>query len=283
MDKINHILVEPNELLSLLHLTNLESAIVYLAGSLLEGFGNATSDIDVYVLCEEEDISILQNKKSKMDGAFYFTDDCITRNIRINGSRYDIEYWSHSKLTNMIMKLNKLDFTTTDYITRLSKEEFDVLHRIKYAKGIHNTQEFDRIYNSINFDNLNYYKIIIQSELYAGVVEDVQGAYLSKDFGSAFFMVRNLINIVMTGYLAGKGETNPADKWLYRKLQRYRERIGNNGDDNLMEEYVRLQTRDYSLESIDSYIKEVLGYCQKLNKESQNMLRDKQIESTSFK
>ncbi|MDF9857296.1 putative nucleotidyltransferase [Paenibacillus sp. PastF-1] len=279
MNRVNHLLENPTELLSLLHLTDMESAIIYLAGSLLEGFGNLRSDIDVYVLCKDEELETLRSAMAAIDGSFLLTAECIIRNITIRESRFDIEYWSRSKFTDLVGKISNLDFNTSDYIDRLSKEEFDVLHRLKYGKPLHNKQQFIELYQSVNFENLKYYKIVTQSEIYTGIVEDVQGAYLSKDFGSAFFMARNLIDIVMTGYLAGKGETNPGNKWLFRKLIRYEERCRELGEEiHLSEEYLRLQTHEYSLDTVQKYIKEVLGYCQKLNLESQNMLRAKQME-----
>lgn len=281
MNRINQLLENPTELLSLLHLTDMESAIIYLAGSLLEGFGNLRSDIDVYVLCKDEELETLRSAMAALDGSFFPSKECITRNITIRESRFDIEYWSRSKFADLVSKINNLDFNTSDYIDRISKEEFDILHRLKYGKPLHNKQQFEDLYQSINFNNLKYYRIITQSEIYTSVVEDIQGAYLSKDFGSAFFMARNLIDIVMTGYLAGKGETNPGSKWLFRKLIRYEERCRELGEEiKFSEEYLRLQTHEYCPDTVQKYIKEVLGYCQKLNLASQSMLRDKQMEGS---
>ncbi|MBA1334427.1 MAG: hypothetical protein HPY66_2276 [Firmicutes bacterium] len=272
LDKRN---IENHPHLILQHLKgiDLDTSLVYIAGSLMEGFGNETSDIDVYVICKDISTDRFRGDPSSEE-LILSTQQAIVRNIRHDGIRYDFEYWSWNEFNQMIAKLNGLDFKTEHYIQRLSETEFDFLHRLKFGRPVINKEKFEEIYKSIQFNNLGFYQIVIKSEFYAGMVEDVQGALLSKDLGSAFFMARMLIDTMVTSYLAAYGETNPSSKWLYRKIIRYQEKTG---DKILLSKYLDFQTRPFDETTVERYTKEALWFCQDLNVQVQTILKKKQV------
>lgn len=251
---------------------NYEISYVYLAGSLFEGFGNEMSDIDVYVIYKgilaeapyDKNSSLLQKEEG-----------LLVNNIIVNGLRYDYEYWSLERFENAAKIINNLDCSTESYLPRISDSDYDLLHRLKFAKPIYNEEGFWEFYNSINFNNLKYYSAVIRSERYSGYIEDVQGAMLSGDLKSAFIMSRILIEEVVTGYLAIHGETNPSRKWLYRKFDKYVEK---SGDIETYNEYFRLITEPQGFNEADlnAYIRSVIQFCQRINLACQNELLEYQ-------
>ena len=58
LNKLESLISNPDSILKHLEGSELSDTLVYLAGSLTEGFGNQTSDVDVYVI-------ILKNNKEK--------------------------------------------------------------------------------------------------------------------------------------------------------------------------------------------------------------------------
>lgn len=270
---IGDILLHKQVILSKLDDLNLENSLVYVAGSLLEGFGNATSDVDIYVVCEK---SYLDKQACKLTDSesLIRSENNLIRNVIHDGTRYDFEYWSWENFNGIIKKLNCLDFKTEGHITRLSRDEYDLLHRFKYAKPLVNEEKFHELYDSIQFEDLGFYQVVVQSESYSGCLQDLQGASSSGDYGSAFIMVRCLIDIVVTSYLAVNGETNPSLKWMYRKLVRYQETTG---DTALLQDYLRLQTYPFTEDTIKSLIRDALKFCQNLNLKAQEALRNKQV------
>jgi predicted nucleotidyltransferase len=268
--KVENLIKDPSFILDYLNHIDIDNSIVYLAGSLMEGFGNSTSDIDVYVIC---DLIPSIVPEESITQSFLQSDKNLVRNIIHEGIRLDFEYWTWEEFNNAVNILNNLDFKTDQYIQRISDDDFDLLHRIKFGKPIVNKERFEKIYNEIIFENLGYYCIAIGNEKYQGLLEDLQGAYLSKDYGSAFFLSRLFIERMMTSYLASHGETNPNTKWLYRKALRYQETTG---DTNLLEKYLDLQNRPFQLETIDKLIKEMINFGQSLNSKSQSSLKVKQ-------
>ncbi|MBO8164931.1 MAG: nucleotidyltransferase domain-containing protein [Brevibacillus sp.] len=264
--------IDVNHIFSILKELNQDSSVVYLAGSIMEGFGNSTSDVDVYVICDKEYIQELVQKASDHD-AILPSEKFVIHNIIQDNIRYDFEYWAMDDFLSVVKRLNNLNFSTNGYIERLTEDEFDLMHRFKFGKPIINQQAFQSIYQCVNLENLQYYRIMVNTEVYSGTIEDLQGAYEAGDYGSCFFMVRNLVTLMVTTYLAACGETNPASKWLYRKLLKYQERTC---DDTLMKKYIEFQTHPFDLGSIHNYIKDGMRFCQKLNDKVQDMLREKQ-------
>lgn len=269
-NKVDNLLKDPNVFLEYLDLSSSDDCIVYLAGSLMEGFGNSTSDIDVYVICDvlppikhDDDItqSIMKSGKN------------LIRNIIHDGIRLDFEYWTWSDFNKSIKLLNGLNFNTDEYIDQLSSDEYDLLHRLKFGKPIYNKEKFEKTYNNIRFKNLEYYRVTVEFESYQGLLEDLQGASIAKDYGTAFFISRMFLDRMMISYLAAHGETNPNPKWLYRKAIRYQERTG---DTDLLKKYLELQSQPFELDTIVELLKNTIKYAQYLNKKSQSILKVKQ-------
>ncbi|WP_439876909.1 nucleotidyltransferase domain-containing protein (plasmid) [Bacillus mycoides] len=248
---------------------------VYLAGSVMEGFGNETSDIDVYVIVDGDlDVEISKEVKGR---SLKDTNNFVN-NFIDNGIRYDYEYWSLSDWLNTINKLNNLIPEDPGFLKVLSTSDLDLLHRIKFAKPILNEECFLQNYSQINFENLEFYMASIKSEGYSNLLEDVEGALLSKDLKSAFIMVRLLLDETLSGFLAAHGETNPKHKWIYKKLSNYSK---NSDEKEILNMYMNLLTQPKNLECDDElvhYIKSVIRFSQKLNIQTQNKLLQKEIK-----
>lgn len=268
---VENILENPEDILK--YLNNQEVFHVYLAGSLMEGFGNDRSDIDVYVICENIPQQFKSNKDNVVESLLWDGENLV-RNIVCNGIRYDFEYWTKENFHKLIDQLNNIDFKTEGYISRFSDSEFDLLHRLKFGKALVDEEAFNKLHQSILFENLGFYQAITASEKFTSYVEDIQGATLSKDYGSAFFMVRRLLELAVTSYLAVHGETNPNIKWMYRKIVCYQERTG---DKELLEKYLHFQTYPFDETTINLFVKEAMRFSQTLNIKTQNALRNNQL------
>ncbi|MNW33709.1 hypothetical protein D3C74_106750 [compost metagenome] len=265
---VNQVLYQPELILKQLEGIELASSYVYISGSLLEGFGNEKSDIDVYVICKEIPKKFPQNN---VEESLLWEGQTLVHNVIQGGVRYDFEYWTWDCFNKSINNLQKIDFKTEEYIERISDAELDLLHRLKYAKPLINSKDFFNFHNMLQFDNLGYYQAVIASEIFTALVEDIQGALLSYDLGSAFFMVRRLVELATVSYLAIHGETNPNSKWLFRKMKRYEE---NTGDTQLLVKYLKYQTHPFEKATVEGYIKEAMKFAQSLNAKVQQALQE---------
>ncbi|PEU52187.1 hypothetical protein CN395_27920 [Priestia megaterium] len=245
---------------------------VYLAGSIMEGFGNKTSDIDVYVIVDGD----LELKDPELvRGRSLQNDTHVVNNFIQDGIRYDYEYWTLENWMSIIEKLTKVDLADPELINALSARDYDLLHRLKFSKPIINNENFLEIYRTIDFRKLGLYMASLKSEGYSNLLEDVEGALLSKDAKTAFIMTRLLLEETMTGFLAAHEETNPKQKWLYKKLSNY---VKKTNEQEVLVSYMNLLTKPLNVtddEELIHYVKKGIRFSQKLNVRTQSELLKK--------
>ncbi|MFD1735397.1 hypothetical protein ACFSCX_02360 [Bacillus salitolerans] len=250
----------------------------YMAGSKMEGFGNKTSDIDVFVVCEkvptaEHLIKLMEHNKEGINFGVSFEENSVVLNFIEKNQRYDISYISYELLMVTIKKLNEIQFSSNDRITGISKYDVDLLHRLRYAKPIVNDHDFWEIKSQIIFSNLEYFLATYHSNRYSAVLEDLQGAYQSKDYGTAFFLIRQICEIAITANLALNGETNPGNKWIYRKIERYQRSHKN---EDILNRYMQIHNQPFNVENFRKHLVESLKFCQELNEKTQTLIKSRQ-------
>lgn len=238
-----------------------EEYTVYICGSILEGFGNEKSDIDIYVLLDELPDEL------KQEGRIKKNKDNVIHNILFDNYRLDIEYWTIDKLRNLqkVLKHFELDGDTIE----LSEDEIDFIHRIKYAVPLINAELFELLKQEIDFDKFNKSLLIKQINLYQNSVEDIEGCLESSDFYTAIMTSKLALDRSIDSLLCSKGETNPRVKWRLRKLIRA---FGENS--NTFKEYLSLQQiPQVKKNSVEEYVEKVLTFGSGLIISAQQELR----------
>lgn len=256
-EQVNQVLENPNQILDLFPNIDLGESLIYLTGSIMEGFGNKTSDIDGFIIfspnlykrsrnnfLQEQEISVKQGK-------------VFIKSFNIQNIDYDFIFLSWEQFIKAIDDFNKFDISRRDHALSIDRYTLDLLHRLKFAKSLINREQFEKIREKVQFEHLNAYMSIRGLGEYKDILEDLRGAFLSKDFGTAFFNARRLLDVSLTCFLATEGETNPSSKWLYRKLERY---VNTNDDKDLYEKYMRLMNTAYSENTVEMHIQECLDF-----------------------
>ncbi|MFF2019515.1 hypothetical protein [Paenibacillus sp. NPDC058177] len=253
---------------------NSQSTVIYMAGSLCEGFGNEKSDIDVYVLTNRQFIDDIEAGLNSND-VFSINDTNLAHNFIIENQRFDVEFWELEKVMEGIGQFNAIDFHSERHMGKINDGIFDMLHRMKYAIPVYNKEDFESIFQKLDQRKFKYYQAIKKTEQYDSWLEDLEGAYRSYDYGTMFFLSRHLIDNAVVAFLAINGETNPNIKWLYRKLARFSESTKNN---IIEQRYIYLQNRNYQPDQIDQQIRETLDFTQKININTQQLILTMQKE-----
>ncbi|MGQ7871534.1 nucleotidyltransferase domain-containing protein [Bacillus sp. 1A] len=254
---------------------------IYVAGSLVEGFGNESSDVDMFVITE--DMPKIETSEERPEVLVNIGSYTI-HNILEGGIRYDIEYHTIENFGEIVRKLNTIKYDGETLSNRLTDQEFDFLHRLKDALPIENEELFYSYLKNINFSNLKLYKAILHLEEFGGLLEDANGAFQSGDFGSSFIMLNILLDSAINGFISMHGETNPKNKWIYRKIKRYQNSFQ---DNDFFEKYCKLKgfkfTEDLKKERFEKYVKEIFSYAQELNIKTQNYVNSKLNEEVMTK
>ncbi|UZW14826.1 hypothetical protein OSC52_02980 [Clostridium pasteurianum] len=239
------------------------SGFMYLSGSIIEGFGNESSDVDLYIIYNEMDKKDIINQIPDFGNTI--SDECdefIKYHFEYDGKRFDCELWRIDQVIEIIEELNNIKSLNDSGHHIISTSKLEFLHRLKIGVSIYNSHNFNKIKKSVNFLYLNLYTVLQMMYMQDRILEDVQGALLSKDIGTSFFSAKKLLKYAIHSYLAYFGETNISEKWIYRKLKRYSYNYNN---DELLEKYLELQSTEYNELKAEDFVNRVISFCNKLN------------------
>lgn len=192
-----------------------ECSFSFVAGSLVEGFGNEKSDIDIFIICKTLPV------KKKIDGFFeiypnsnvFYNKDKVVLTFSFQETDFDIEFHLLSELKGAIEKNNIGAIRTSD-------SYFDVLHRLKWSEPIMGEKNYSVIKSSVDYKFFSNAAVRYLSVMYSIKTTDIMGAYRAKDFRTAFFMSWSLLESCMDAFLSLHGETNPKNKWRIKKIER---------------------------------------------------------------
>lgn len=204
----------------------LDSDIVYLGGSLIEGevneisknIGNKYSDLDVFVIRKEgydETKAIYNNKLKKT----FFK--------KINNINVDIEIYDIKILNSLINSVNNIKLSKDNKISNslyldydISENEInDFLGRLKNSICIKNKQKYEEIKESIKFSSwINFQKEIILNDI-ENKEEDILGALSENQIDVALYSLRLRYYAFMKYILLLNNEIIDRDKWISLKIK----------------------------------------------------------------
>ncbi|MBU7048146.1 MAG: hypothetical protein HXS54_17055 [Theionarchaea archaeon] len=208
----------------------------FLTGSLVEGFGNALSDLDILVIVYNKSDYTVSPPENPMQ------------------KRVDVEVLEHAEVDSAVYHLSTMDITGKGFPGIMKEDELTVLHRLCIGIPFFNLENAYTIQKSIDCTYLAKYITIYFQAHFRRMVEDAVGALQSEDFGTAFFNARSAFEYAVDAYLAFHGETNIRGKWRTKKLLKH--------DPSLMEKYWKFEAPHvaYTPEAIAEYTKEVIRF-----------------------
>lgn len=247
--------IEPDKVLADLSLST-DPYTVFLSGSIIEGFGNAESDLDVFVVYPDE----LPTMRTDFDRgsntiAVEFTTDW----------RLDIESWSRPQVFQVAHSLNHCPPENQNACMNLQPFEIDLAHRFRIGIPILKEDHFQELLQAFDFQHIS--KIIMMRSLicYNSVAEDAAGAIASKQYGTALLTARQAVQFAIDAFLAASGETNAKEKWRFQKLERLQA-------EEQLKQYWTFETPHItSQEDVLSYAKSCLLFAQRTTIEAQKV------------
>lgn len=198
-----------------------DSDVVVLSGTLLEGFGNLYSDLDLYVIGDE-----LPTKGPDAPITLVIREDGCVR--RINETLedpadmlLDVQYYTFRELHTLARSLCALYQeacqTTQIYRKTLHHEDEDLIHKLLTGTVLQDgTRDFSArgIFDSGMFCFLKY-----RNEV-GGYAEfrDLIGSWSAGDLDTCLYNTRGYLVSQVSGLMFLAGSTNPRPKWFVRRL-----------------------------------------------------------------
>jgi hypothetical protein len=196
-------------------LLNDQHLSVLAAGSVVRGWSNADSDLDLYVICTDHEgvsgsrwLSVpLQPSVVPLATTF------------VAGRRCDIEYWLDGQVDQL---LDKIGWATLDRVgpasSQLVPHELDFLERLTYAVAL--TGEDWLLQRRRQLDQSALTSVVVSRSLHHAelLLEDAVGQLRSDDVESAVLSVKLAFGRTVDGLLAAYGEPGQHVKWRARRF-----------------------------------------------------------------
>jgi hypothetical protein len=187
-------------------------AVAYASGSFFEGFGNATSDLDVYVIADS-----LPDTAHRLGSRYTRAIDI----IRLASVRVDAEYWLRQDVEQAAANLRAADPDDPEGLEFPGADEvIDFVHRLKIGFPLTGTPAFRRLQSLFDFDRARRILTAMRVLQYQEALVDADGAMRSARYETAASRARVAVFYALDAYLVGLGETYANEKWIYEKLIR---------------------------------------------------------------
>jgi len=184
------------------------ASAAFASGSVIEGFANKLSDLDIYAITE----------KHPSFKTCFISDNIKIDIIRLGDLMIDVEYWPLDMITRMIEKIDKLRLKDQTLLEPLKPQEIRFCYRIRIGVPLFNEKLITEVKGMIDFMKLQKWQVARHLRSFDNRVEDTVGALQSDDYEIAFFNARDALESAIDAYLASKGFTNPMKKWRYKEL-----------------------------------------------------------------
>ena len=232
---------------------------IWLGGSLVRGWGNVTSDLDVYVIVDEPwthatgSSSVISMEPGSVPVEVFYVD----------GRRWDVEYWLDSQVDTFLERVSWQAFESGrskgDDFTR---PEIAMAQRLATAVTVDGAEWVSR--RAADFDASALKTMMVTLALYELdlLTEDAVGMLESGDAHSAVLAARFAFGYAVEAVLASHGEYHEQQKWRARRMRLVEPpELG-------FDDYWRLETmRGFDPDAPEKWVEEVLVVCQNISTE----------------
>jgi hypothetical protein len=195
-----------------------DAITVFLSGSLLEGFGNPSSDLDVFVVHSDRSYDLPKEGQSiHLGGALVNVDysDCI---------RVDTEHWVKQDIIDVASALSNPMKSELEVFNGPPMHSFELAHSIRMGHPISGADAFRRLFNMFDWDSVCSRLCKSFLATYDDAADDAAGAIEACDAGTALVTSRVAVGAAVDAYLAARGMTNSKPKWRFAKINMLPER-----------------------------------------------------------
>jgi predicted nucleotidyltransferase len=185
----------------------------WVSGSMVEGLGNPSSDIDIFVALPQIGPSLPTTRRN-LDHSTYATVE--------GGRRFDVEYWSEEKIGDLANKLAEAPIADpmSNTLHYFEYWETEFIHRILVGLPLLNEEAFMRLRGCFNRRRLGAYLATNAIHRVDDAFDDTVGMLLGGDLDCAVLRARDTVEFSIDAMLYANGVTNDKTKFRPTKVKR---------------------------------------------------------------
>jgi hypothetical protein len=221
---------------------------VYLAGSLVRGWGNDSSDLDCYVVTDIGWESPTA-QRSEVDLEPHHV---LTESRYLSTRRWEIQYWLDRQVDQMLAKVT--DVNREAEITRVDAV---FLRRLGYATPEAGSVWLERRREQVAASRITTVVAANALQSMDVCVEDAFGQLTAGDLDSAVISARLAFGYAVEAALADRGEFEESAKWRARRM-----RVANPSALPFAQYWAIETMRDFDPAAPGTWVRHVLEICQ---------------------
>lgn len=193
-----------------------EVVTAWVSGSLVEGLGNKSSDIDIFVLVNDLSETLPATRRD----ADHFTLAFISDDVR-----YDVEYWPEHRVRFLAdrlasVRLDDPEFNSNHY---LSYWESEFIHRLAIGLPLIHENAFTRTRELFDIRAFSIYLFENCLRRFDDAFDDTVGMLADDQLPNAALRAREVVGHATDALLYATGITNDKTKFRSAKLHRVAE------------------------------------------------------------
>ena len=194
-----------------------EYEAIFVSGSVIEGWGHANSDLDVYVITDHPVVG----ERVTFEYVRLDPTDLPSLSVYPSGRRIDVEYWRPSQIDQLLAKVAELpQLGAQSAGSDLEWLEIAILDRISVGRALENEPWLEEVKKRVRESAIRAILTSHKFNLADSLFNDASGLLSSGDLESAVLAARRGFDLTIDGLLAACGELAPSHKWRARKMRR---------------------------------------------------------------
>jgi len=208
--------------------------IVVISGTLIEGIGNAYSDIDVYVITDSYrqsgEIALQHHHRVLTVDRDIVRPDTPSSPVLLihtvipgTSIKIDVEFKPFAEVESLLARIHDIYEYASDNLILLTKRLTDreeiMVHRLLNCVPILGQERFTALLRRLPVDEYRYIAYRWVASDFA-ILLDLAGAWDAGELDRAVELARENVFVQTSGYLRLRGVTNLRRKWLLTYLKR---------------------------------------------------------------
>jgi hypothetical protein len=232
---------------------------VYAGGSLVRGWGNDRSDLDIYVIVKEP----WQTESAQIDSVALHPDTIPVDGVYVDKRRWDVEYWLESQVDQLFAKVSAEELESIQPAgKRMMDPEVAFLQRFSHAAPIDKDEWLDERKRRLDASPLHSVMALRALHMMDIYTEDVVGQLAADDVDSAVLTSKIAFRYAMDALLASHGEFGESPKWFARRFR------AADPPELSFDDYWAFETmQSFDPAAPERWVEEVLVLCRKISSE----------------
>jgi hypothetical protein len=191
---------------------------VYAAGSVVQGWGHANSDLDLYIVSEDH---LDFGARLESFTRHVSTSDPVIHIVlgEFGPFRADMELWRGEQIDEIIGRF--AGRLPDQEAPELDKSEQDMLYRLASGQPLHGADWWAARRDALRGSGYGLWLAENRKLIAETFLEDVGGLLVSRDHETAVLAAHEAFTGALEAVLAVNGDYSVNRKWLYRRLSTY--------------------------------------------------------------